>query len=53
MPKGADTLREKINEVINDMHEDGTLSKLAKEFYEEDASVKPEKEIIEIEGLDI
>lgn len=53
MPKGAHTLKEKVNEVIADMHEDGTLSELAKEFYGEDASVKPDKEIFEIDGLDI
>ncbi len=53
MPKGAHTLKEKINEVIADMHEDGTLSSLATQFYEEDASKKPEKEIIEIDDLDI
>lgn len=53
MPKGAHTLMEKINGVIAEMHEDGTLSDLAKQFYEEDASQKPDKEIIEIDGLDI
>lgn len=53
MPKGAYTLQEKINEVIAEMHEDGTLSELAIRFYEEDASKLPEKEIIEIDGLDI
>lgn len=53
MPKGAHTLQEKINEVIAQMHEDGTLSELAIQFYEEDASKLPEKEIIEIDGLDI
>lgn len=53
MPKGAYTLQEKINEVIAEMHEDGTLSELAIQFYEEDASKLPEKEIIEIDGLDI
>lgn len=53
MPKGEDTLREKINEAIQDMHDDGTLSELAEQFYEEDASVKPDKDIVEIDGLDI
>lgn len=53
IPKGEDTLKEKINEVIADMREDGTLAELAKQFYEEDASVKPDKEIVEIDGLDI
>lgn len=53
MPKGADTLQQKINEALNEMHEDGTLSELAKEFYNEDASQKPEGDIREIEGLDL
>lgn len=53
MPKGAHTLQEKINEVIADMHEDGTLTELAVKFYEEDASKLPDKEIIEIDDLDI
>ncbi|SET37692.1 amino acid ABC transporter substrate-binding protein, PAAT family [Oceanobacillus limi] len=53
VPKGEDTLREKINEALQEMREDGTLSELAIKFYEEDASVEPEKEIIEIDDLDI
>lgn len=53
MPKGEDILKEKMNDVIQDMHDDGTLSKLAKEFYEEDASVKPDVDIVEIDELDI
>lgn len=53
MPKGAHTLKEKVNEVIAEMHEDGTLSDLAIKFYEEDASKLPDKEIIEIDDLDI
>lgn len=53
MPKGEETMKEEIDKVISDMHEDGTLSELAKEFYEEDASVKPDKDIIEVDGLDI
>lgn len=53
MPKGAHTLMEKINGAIAEMHEDGTLSDLAKQFYEEDASKKPDKEIIDVDGLDI
>lgn len=53
MPKGAHTLKAKINEAIAEMHEDGTLTELAIQFYEEDASKLPEKEIIEIDDLDI
>lgn len=53
MPKNAETLQERINEALNEMREDGTLSELAKEFYNEDASQKPEGEIQEIEGLDL
>lgn len=53
MPKGEDELTVRMNEVLNDMRADGTLSKLAKEFYEEDASVQPEEDIVEVEGLDL
>lgn len=50
IPKGADTLTEKINEAIQEMHEDGTLTELAIEFYEEDASKEPEGDIEEIDA---
>lgn len=53
IPKGADGLTEEINQALEEMREDGTLSELAKRFYEEDASVKPEEEIEEIEGLEL
>lgn len=53
LPKGEDELREKINEALEEMREDGTLSKLAIEFYEEDSSVLPDKDIVEIDDLDI
>lgn len=53
LPKGDNDLKEKIDGAIKEMREDGTLSELAKKFYEEDASVKPEGEIEEIEGLDL
>ncbi|WP_208591646.1 transporter substrate-binding domain-containing protein [Gracilibacillus suaedae] len=49
----AETLQQKINETLAEMREDGTLSELAIEFYQEDASQKPEEEIEEIEGLDL
>lgn len=53
IPKGEDELRKKINEALETMLEDGTLKELSKEFYGEDTSVEPDKEIIEIDGLDI
>lgn len=53
LPKDEDELTEKINKVLKEMREDGTLTKLAEQFYEEDASQKPEGEIVEIEGLDL
>ncbi|WP_339229157.1 transporter substrate-binding domain-containing protein [Oceanobacillus sp. FSL K6-2867] len=53
IPKGADKLTEEINRVLKEMREDGTLSELAIQFYEEDASEKPEGDIEEIEGLDL
>ncbi|RFA36008.1 amino acid ABC transporter substrate-binding protein [Virgibacillus dokdonensis] len=51
--KDADKFTEKINDALAAMREDGTLSELAKKFYQEDASQKPEGDIQEIEGLDL
>lgn len=53
LPKNADKLTKEINKVLKKMHEDGTLTKLAKKFYKEDASQKPEGDIKKVEGLDI
>lgn len=53
IPKDADELTEKINGALDEMREDGSLAELAEKFYEEDASVKPEGDIVEIEDLDI
>src|SRR5690606_6601677 len=47
LPKGASKLKEEIDGALEEMREDGTLSELAIEFYEEDASQKPEGEIQE------
>ncbi|MEF3331180.1 MULTISPECIES: transporter substrate-binding domain-containing protein [Oceanobacillus] len=52
MPKESTTLQEEMNGALNDMREDGTLSELAKEFYEEDASQEPDVEVEIVEGLD-
>ncbi|SFM45893.1 cystine transport system substrate-binding protein [Gracilibacillus orientalis] len=49
----AETLQQKINETLAEMKEDGTLTELATQFYQEDASQKPEDEIEEIEGLEL
>ncbi|QDP39339.1 transporter substrate-binding domain-containing protein [Radiobacillus deserti] len=54
MPKEATTLKEKIDGVLQEMREDGTLTKLSKEFFGgKDASKEPEEEITVIEGLDL
>ncbi|SEQ85625.1 amino acid ABC transporter substrate-binding protein, PAAT family [Virgibacillus subterraneus] len=53
LPNEADKLTEEINKVLEEMREDGTLSELAKKFYKEDASKRPEGEIKEIEGLEL
>lgn len=53
IPKDADVLTEKINETLEEMHEDGTLTELAVQFYEEDASIEPEDEIEEVEGIEL
>ncbi|WP_073202683.1 transporter substrate-binding domain-containing protein [Gracilibacillus kekensis] len=53
MDKDAQKLQQEINKVIAEMREDGTLTELATQFYQEDASQKPEEDIEEIEGLDL
>ena len=53
IPKDADQLTEAINQTLTEMREDRTLSELAIQFYEEDASEKPEGDIQEIEGLEL
>lgn len=53
IPKDEEELTDKINQALQKMREDGTLTKLAEKFYEEDASQKPTDEIEEIEGLDL
>ncbi|MFD2925064.1 transporter substrate-binding domain-containing protein [Halobacillus naozhouensis] len=54
MPKDASTLKKKIDETLNEMREDGTLTKISKEFFGgKDASKKPEADVKEIEGLDL
>ncbi|HAM80347.1 transporter substrate-binding domain-containing protein [Ornithinibacillus bavariensis] len=51
--KEAKVLLEKIDEVIADMKEDGTLTKISGEFFGGlDVSKEPEEEVIEIEGID-
>lgn len=49
MPKGEDRLTEKVNEALDEMREDGTLSELAIRFYEEDASEPVEGDVEEID----
>ncbi|WP_028784892.1 transporter substrate-binding domain-containing protein [Thalassobacillus devorans] len=54
MPKGADTLKQKVNGTLKEMREDGTLTEISKEFFGgKDASKKPDEEIREIKGLDL
>lgn len=54
MPKDADKLKEEIDATLKEMREDGTLTELSKEFFGgKDASKKPDKDIREIEGLEL
>ncbi|UFU00013.1 transporter substrate-binding domain-containing protein [Radiobacillus kanasensis] len=54
LPKDAATLKEKVDGVLQEMREDGTLTELSKQFFGgKDASKKPEEEITKIEGLDL
>ncbi|MTW88288.1 transporter substrate-binding domain-containing protein [Virgibacillus dakarensis] len=53
MDKDADLLKEKINEVLAGMREDGTLTELSGKFFGgKDVSKKPDEDIIEIEGIE-
>ncbi|MUK88352.1 transporter substrate-binding domain-containing protein [Ornithinibacillus sp. L9] len=53
MKKEATVLLEKINEIVADMKEDGTLTELSAEFFGGlDVSKEPDEEIIEIEGIE-
>ncbi|GAA0493100.1 transporter substrate-binding domain-containing protein [Salinibacillus aidingensis] len=54
MQKDAEVFHEKINQVLTEMREDGTLKELSEQFFGgKDASTPPDKEIKEIEGLDL
>ncbi|WP_096271449.1 transporter substrate-binding domain-containing protein [Paucisalibacillus globulus] len=53
MQKEATVLMEKVNEIIADMKEDGTLTEISAEFFGGlDVSKEPEEEVIEIEGIE-
>ncbi|WP_330949686.1 transporter substrate-binding domain-containing protein [Virgibacillus sp. MG-45] len=53
MKKEATVLLEKVNTVINEMKQDGTLTELSEEFFGgKDVSKKPEASIIEVEGIE-
>ncbi|MFD2045286.1 transporter substrate-binding domain-containing protein [Ornithinibacillus salinisoli] len=53
MKKEATVLLEKVNEVIAEMKEDGTLSEISAEFFGGlDVSKEPDEEIIEIDGIE-
>ncbi|MCA1010204.1 transporter substrate-binding domain-containing protein [Halobacillus halophilus] len=54
MPKDAQTLKEKVDATLQEMREDGTLTEISKEFFGgKDASKKPEKDVRELEGIDL
>ena len=53
MPKNTDIIKEKINEALEELRDDSTLTKLSEEFFGgKDVSVEPEEDIIEIEGIE-
>lgn len=50
MKKDADELQKKINETLKAMKQDGTLTKLSKQFYlDHDVSKKPDVDVREVE----
>ncbi|WP_047980421.1 transporter substrate-binding domain-containing protein [Ornithinibacillus contaminans] len=53
LDKDATVLLEKINDIIAEMKEDGTLTEISAEFFGGlDVSKEPEEEVIEIEGIE-
>ncbi|WP_163971009.1 transporter substrate-binding domain-containing protein [Oceanobacillus halotolerans] len=53
MDKEAHTFMEKVNTVIQEMKEDGTLAEISGQFFGgQDVSQEPEEDIIEIEGIE-
>ncbi|WP_369693702.1 transporter substrate-binding domain-containing protein [Lentibacillus sp. CBA3610] len=48
MAEGADKLQTEVNQALEDMREDGTLTALAEEFYEEDASRNRKKIFVKL-----
>ncbi|SEO65044.1 amino acid ABC transporter substrate-binding protein, PAAT family [Amphibacillus marinus] len=49
MRKGEAELTDVINEVLAEMREDGTLTELATQFYQQDASIQQEDDIEELD----
>ncbi|RWZ58159.1 transporter substrate-binding domain-containing protein [Halobacillus fulvus] len=54
IPKDASTMKEEIDAALQEMRDDGTLTEISEEFFGGmDASVEPEEDIQELEGLDL
>ncbi|MDY0410226.1 transporter substrate-binding domain-containing protein [Paracerasibacillus soli] len=52
MSKEATVLLDKVNDVLAEMKEDGTLTEISEQFYGgQDVSEKPNEEVIEIPGI--
>lgn len=52
MPKEAQQLEEEVDQIVQDMLEDGTLKEISEQFFEgQDVSVEPAEDIREIEGI--
>ncbi|WP_347861356.1 transporter substrate-binding domain-containing protein [Salimicrobium sp. PL1-032A] len=53
LPKDAEELKQKVDEAINEMREDGTLKELSEQFYNADVSQPPEEDIPSMDELDL
>ena len=52
MPKEAKKLHAEVDQIIEEMLEDGTFKEISETFFDgQDVSVEPEEDIIEIEGI--
>ncbi|SDJ49708.1 transporter substrate-binding domain-containing protein [Salimicrobium halophilum] len=53
LPKDAEELKQKVDEAMNEMREDGTLKELSEKFYNADVSQPPEEDIPSMDELDL
>lgn len=53
MQKGAKKLRDEVDQIIEEMMDDGTFKEISEQFFDgQDVSIEPDEDIIEIDGIE-